>query len=97
MRKTLFFFSVVEHLSEFDESHNVALNFFKNKNILLISIELLRVDSQQVSTSTRRSSCQLSDENGNGLVDDEDDDILETTIWETSPKRMKRWVDINEN
>jgi len=59
-------------------------------------IELLRVDSQPVSTSTRRLSCQLSDDNDNG-IEDEDDDILETTTWETSPKRMKRWVDVNEN
>jgi len=59
-------------------------------------IELLRVDSQPVPTSTRRLSCQLSDDNDNG-IEDEDDDILETTTWETSPKRMKRWVDVNEN
>lgn len=60
-----------------------------------LSLELLRVDSQSVSTTTRRLSCQLSDDNDN---EDEDDDILETTTWETtSPKRMKRWVDVNEN
>lgn len=60
------------------------------------SLELLRVDSQPVSNSTRRLSSQLSDDNDNGL-DDDDDDILETTTWESSPKRMKRWVDVNEN
>ena len=63
-------------------------------------IELLRVDSQKFSTSKKQSLCQLSEENANGIEDDDnddDDDILETTIWETSPKRMKRWVDINDN
>ncbi len=59
-------------------------------------LELLRVDSQPVSNSTRRLSCQLSDDIDNG-IEDEDEDILETTTWETSPKRMKRWVDVNEN
>ena len=62
----------------------------------LFLLELLRVDSQPVSTSTRRLSCQLSDDNDNG-IEDEEEDILETTTWETSPKRMKRWVDVNEN
>jgi hypothetical protein len=59
-------------------------------------LELLRVDSQPVSNSTRRLSSQLSDDNDNG-IEDEDEDILETTTWEASPKRMKRWVDVNEN
>ncbi|CAF5167682.1 unnamed protein product, partial [Rotaria sp. Silwood1] len=57
---------------------------------------LLRVDSQPVPSSTRRLSSQLSDDNDNG-IEDEEDDILETTTWETSPKRIKRWVDVNEN
>ncbi len=64
--------------------------------VFFFFLELLRVDSQPVSTSTRRLSCQLSDDNDN-RIEDEDDDILETTTWETSPKRMKRWVDVNEN
>ena len=66
---------------------------FRTKINLTFS-ELLRVDSQPVSNSTRRLSSQLSDDNDNGL---DDDDILETTTWESSPKRMKRWVDVNEN
>ena len=52
------------------------------------------MDSQPVSNSARRLSSQLSDDNDN---EDDDEDILETTIWESSPKRMKRWVDVNEN
>lgn len=69
---------------------------FLNSNwfVFFFLVELLRVDSQPVSNSTRRLSSQLSDDNDN---EDEDDDILETTTWEASPKRMKRWVDVNEN
>lgn len=74
--------------------YNLEQGKKKKKRMRIDFLELLRVDSQPVSTTTRRLSCQLSDDNDN---EDEDDDFLETTTWETSPKRMKRWVDVNEN
>jgi hypothetical protein len=69
--------------------------------LIFVHLELLRVDSLPVTNSTRHLSCHVSDDNEQGIDDDDDDadadDILETTTWENSPKRMKRWVDVNEN
>ncbi|UJR15598.1 hypothetical protein I4U23_002534 [Adineta vaga] len=90
---------VVENLSgcartDYRSNHALLERAKFRRKLLNYKRELLRVDSQPVSTSTRRLSSQLSDDNDN---DYEDDDILETTTCETSPKRIKRYVDINEN
>ncbi|CAM4818951.1 unnamed protein product [Rotaria magnacalcarata] len=92
---------VVENLSgcartDYRSNHALLERAKFRRKLLNYKRELLRVDSQPASTATRRLSCQLSDDNDNG-IEDEDDDILETTLWETSPKRIKRWVDVNEN
>ncbi|CAF1083774.1 unnamed protein product [Adineta ricciae] len=89
---------VVENLSgcartDYRSNHALLERAKFRRKLLNYKRELLRVDSQPVSTSTRRLSSQLSDDND----DEDEDDILETTTCETSPKRIKRYVDINEN